>query len=452
MPRTPRTPSTPSTILGRYRLVELLATGGTARVWRAVDEQLDRPVAVKLLHPHLLPDEVSRLRLAAEARAAASLAHPGIGAVYDVDTDAAHPALVMELIDGEPLSERLKRDGPMPPREAARLAAEVADALYHAHRRGVVHRDVKPGNILVEAGSGRARLIDFGIAHSLAPDAASLTQTGTAPGTPRYMAPEQLAGEPVGPRADLWSLGAVLYECLTGRPPHEGATILALARAQLAGPPSTDGLDPALAALVVACLSPDVDDRPLHAGAMAAALRAWLDGDAAPALAGARAAQGRERRGQRTTTVAVAVPREDVEPRRATVPLAGLVAGLLLAAGAVMATVAPWDARAPVATAPSQAATPLPTPDWVTPLREAYAQACGESMPVAQLASLDPDAAQARVDALIDECRKPEHREGNDGNRGRGNGDGENGNGGGNGNDRGGGNGGRGGGPGRGGG
>ena len=189
----------------------------------------------------------------------------------------------MELVDGEPLSARLARDGPMAPEQAVQLAAEVADALYHAHQRGIVHRDVKPANILIEAGSGRARLIDFGIAHSLELAAQPLTRTGTTIGTPRYMAPEQLAGEPIGPRTDLWGLGAILYEALTGKPPFDGTTHLAIAKQQAEGPPNMPDVDPVLAALVRDCLAVDIADRPLHAGAVAAALRAWLEASASSA-------------------------------------------------------------------------------------------------------------------------------------------------------------------------
>jgi eukaryotic-like serine/threonine-protein kinase len=460
MPRTPRSApgevsDRPDRMLNRYRLIELLASGGTAQVWRAVDEQLGRPVAVKLLHPHLLPDETSRLRLAVEARAAASLSHPGIGAVYDVSTDPANPALVMELIDGEPLSIRLRRDGPMEPRDAVRLIAEVAEALYHAHQRGVIHRDVKPGNILVERESGRARLIDFGIAHSLAPDAAALTETGTSPGTPRYMAPEQLAGERLGPRTDLWPLGAVLFECLTGRPAFDGPTAVAIARAQLTGAPSTDGLDPALGALIIACLAPDVAARPLHAGAMAAALRNWLDGDPSAAANGAPGQRGRVAEDVTQTTLAavpafaIAPPQpaepneaEDGGPRRSLGPIAAAVAVLVLAAGGVLAAVAPWDGGDATALSPSaDAATPLPTPDWVTPLRDAYAAACGEPLP-AGLIGLGPEEGKERVEDLVDECREEDDDDdddegrgnGNEGNEGGGNGnEGNEGRGGGNG-------------------
>jgi len=270
-------PTVPRLILGRYRLDEQIAAGGTARVWRGWDVQLDRPVAVKLLHPHLLPDETSRRRLAAEARAAAALSDPAIATVYDVTGPDDDPAIVMELVDGEPLSVLLARDGPMRPEAAARLAAEVAEALYHAHQQGIVHRDVKPANILVERATGRARLIDFGIAHSLEAAAETLTGTGTAVGTPRYMAPEQLAGETIGPRTDLWGLGCVLYEALSAEPPFTAGSALAVARAQAAGPPQIDGIDPALESIVRGCLAPSVADRPIHAGRVAGALRAWLE-------------------------------------------------------------------------------------------------------------------------------------------------------------------------------
>ncbi|MGH2402501.1 MAG: serine/threonine-protein kinase, partial [Candidatus Limnocylindria bacterium] len=271
-------------ILDRYRLIERLAVGGSAEVWRAHDEQLDRPVAVKRLHPHLLPDEASRRRLAAEARAAASLSHPVIVDVYDVDATGEAPALVMELVDGESLSARIERDGPLPPREATATTADVAEALYHAHQRGVIHRDVKPGNVLL-ARDGRTRLVDFGIAHSLADASERLTMTGTVVGTLRAMAPEQLAGGPITPRTDLYGLGVVLHEALTGRPPYASGSPVELAEQQRAGPPDLGGLEPALAAVVASCLAFEPASRPLHAGALASALRDWLAGDPSAALA-----------------------------------------------------------------------------------------------------------------------------------------------------------------------
>ncbi|MGH2383953.1 MAG: serine/threonine-protein kinase, partial [Candidatus Limnocylindria bacterium] len=276
-------------ILDRYRLIERLAVGGSAEVWRAHDVQLEREVAVKRLHPHLLPDEASRRRLAAEARAAASLSHPVIVDVYDVDATGEAPALVMELVDGESLSARIDRDGPLTSREAASITADIAEALYHAHQRGVIHRDVKPGNVLL-GKDGRTRLVDFGIAHSLAEASERLTVTGTVIGTLRSMAPEQLAAGPITPRTDLYGLGVVLHEALTGRPPYAAGSPVALAEQQRAGAPSLDGIDPALAALLTSSLAYDPADRPLHAGAMASALRGWLAGDPSAALAMAPAA------------------------------------------------------------------------------------------------------------------------------------------------------------------
>jgi len=189
----PDRPGASDLVMGRYRLVEPLGTGGSAEVWRGVDERLGRTVAVKLLHHHLLPDEAARARFKREAEAAAALSHPGIVAVFDAQALPAGAAIIFELVDGKPLSDRLAREGALPVPEAARIGAEVAEALHHAHERGVVHRDVKPGNILLDT-EGRARLVDFGIARLLEAGSAHLTTAGMITGTLRYLAPEQLAG------------------------------------------------------------------------------------------------------------------------------------------------------------------------------------------------------------------------------------------------------------------
>jgi serine/threonine-protein kinase len=398
-------------ILGRYRLEREIAAGGTARVWEARDEQLDRRVAVKLLHPHLLPDEASRRRLVAEARAAAALSHPGIAMVYDVSGDADEPTLVMELVDGEPLSALLARDGPIAPEAAARLTAEVAEALYHAHQQGIIHRDVKPANVMVEAGSGRARLIDFGIAHSLERAALALTQTGTTLGTPRYMAPEQLAGDPIGPRTDLWGVGATLYEALSGRPAFDGSTPLAIARQQQAGPPSLDSVDRPLAGLVRSCLSVDVDERPLHAGALAAALRAWLDGEPVPSPAAISVAETRaipvplaEPAPSAPSSTASRSPVVATRPGRRLNPVAMLVAGLLLVALAVGGGLALSGGLPPVGTEATMTPTAEPTPNWRAPLLAAYTEACGERLEQGDLRGMSPSEASSFVDERIQEC------------------------------------------------
>lgn len=398
-------------MLGRYRLLDEVAVGGTARVHRARDEQLGREVAVKLLHPHLLPDERSRRRLEAEARAAARLSHPGIAAVYDVDPDPEAPALVMELVKGESLAARLARRGPLPAGEVARIGAEVADALYLAHRNGIVHRDVKPGNILLER-DGRVRLIDFGIAQSLAPGTESLTQTGTTLGTPRYMSPEQMAGSPAGPRSDLWSLGVVLYEALAGRVPFDGPTPLAIARQQQAGPPALPAhVDPALASLVVACLAHRVEDRPIHAGAVAEVLRTGDSGSLAATTVTRLAPPAAELR------PAEAAPRAP-RARRRSVPLwIGLVGavGLALLGAALLAGPLREAADAP----PSSSPTAEPTPDWVTALAAAHLDACGEPVDTERLEGMSPDEAEAWVGELVADCLDDD--EGEDEGRGRGN-------------------------------
>ena len=417
-------------ILGRYRLEREIAAGGTARVWQAHDEQLDRRVAVKLLHPHLLPDEASRRRLVAEARAAAALSHPGIATVYDVSGEADEPTLVMELVDGEPLSALLAQDGPIAPETAARLTAEVAEALYHAHQQGIIHRDVKPANVMVEAGSGRARLIDFGIAHSLERAAMALTQTGTTLGTPRYMAPEQLAGDLIGPRTDLWGVGATLYEALSGKPAFDGSTPLAIARQQEIGPPPLESVDRPLAGLVRSCLSVDVDERPLHAGALAAALRAWLDGEPVPTAATISVAETQAipvPSAERDTPAPA--PKSVSRPLRRLNPVALVVAGCLLLAALVGGGLALSGGLPPVGAEPTAMPTAEPTPNWRAPLLAAYAEACGESLEQGELSGMSASEAAAFVDERIQDC-KDEADEDRGGGKGKGNGHG-NGNGGG---------------------
>ncbi len=375
------TDTQPELILGRYHLGDQLAMGGTARVHRARDRQLDRDVAVKLLHPHLLPDDTSRRRLEAEARAASSLSHPGIATVYDVQTDPEAPAIVMELVDGEPLSARLSR-GPMDPRDVARLGADVADALFHAHRRGIVHRDVKPGNILLERGSGRARLVDFGIAHSLASGTESLTQTGTALGTPRYMAPEQMAGGRIGPRTDLWSLGVVLYQALSGRVPFDGPTPLAIADQQRAGASPIAGVDSALASVVARCLAYDIADRPLDARDLADTLRAWLVGNS-DTVAMRRAVHPSV-----SPSAAILLPREarSGQPAggqsRRPGPLAVAATGAAVVLLVALAVPALLSGRGGGAAAPAGKATAEPTAQptqgRLAELRTAFLAACGE--------------------------------------------------------------------------
>ncbi|HEX2883841.1 MAG TPA: serine/threonine-protein kinase, partial [Candidatus Limnocylindria bacterium] len=345
------------------------------------------------------------------------LSHPVIVGVYDVDATGNWPSIVMELVDGEPLSARIARDGALEPRAAAVIAADVADALYHAHQRGVIHRDVKAGNVLL-ARDGRTRLVDFGIAHSLAPAAARLTQTGTVIGTLPSMAPEQLADGPITPRTDLYGLGVVLHEALTGRAPYDTTSPLALAEAQRAGAPALVGVDPALASVVAGCLAFDPADRPLHAGALADALRAWLAGDPRPALALAPAPSvgtpAAFDTGAVTQPMARVTPPAAPHPpapgraalspsrRRPIAILLGLV-GLALAATAVLSGLGGGAGTA----AESATPTPSATPAWIASLAASVEEACGPETAAeaeATFADLSQEEAEALAAELVAGC------------------------------------------------
>jgi len=280
---------------GRYRLVELLGQGGMATIYRARDNQLERDVAVKVLRPEYGadPDFIDRFRH--EAQSAASLNHPGIVAVHDYGTDPAGPFIVMELVEGEDLATIIRRTGALPPRAAARLVAQAARAIAAAHERGFVHRDVKPGNILVTR-EGRVKVTDFGIARALSESA--LTLPGTTLGSVHYFSPEQARGEMATPASDIYSLGIVLYELLTGRRPWSGDTGAAIATARLTGAvpsPSSvhGGIPPTLESIDRRALAPNPEERFGSAAEMAEALEAFLgetvDRTAAAGAAGAAA-------------------------------------------------------------------------------------------------------------------------------------------------------------------
>jgi eukaryotic-like serine/threonine-protein kinase len=215
-----------SSIGGRYRLERPLGRGGMGSVYLAHDAELDRPVAVKLLAESLAGDTAFRTRFLREARLAARLSHPNVVAVFDAgEADGGRPYIVMEYVDGTTLEGR----GPLPPAEAVALAVQACHGLAHAHAAGLVHRDVKPHNLLLRR-DGTLKVADFGIAR--AAEATALTQIGSVLGTAAYLAPEQASGEEVTAAADVYSLGAVLYELLAGRPPYEPASL-----ADLADPP-----------------------------------------------------------------------------------------------------------------------------------------------------------------------------------------------------------------------
>ncbi len=225
------TPSDNPAMLGRlgtYEIVEVLGRGGMGVVLKGFDAELDRYVAIKVLAPQLATSASARQRFAREARAAAAVVHDHVVAIHAIVPSAALPYLVMPYCAGESLQQRIDRTGALELKEILRIGMQVADGLAAAHAQGLVHRDVKPANILLENGVERVKITDFGLARAI--DDASLTHSGYLAGTPQYMAPEQARGETVDHRADLFSLGSVLYAMCTGHPPFRADTTLAILR------------------------------------------------------------------------------------------------------------------------------------------------------------------------------------------------------------------------------
>ncbi len=214
--------------IGRYEVERVIGSGGMGVVFKAFDTELNRPVAVKVLAPYLAGSGAARKRFAREARAAAAIVHEHVVAIHNVETEGDSPFLVMHYVAGESLQQRLDREGPLELCEILRIGLQTAAGLAAAHAQGLVHRDVKPSNILLEHGIERTLLTDFGLAR--ASDDASVTLTGYHPGTPQYMSPEQARGDAVDARSDLFSLGSVLYAMCTGRPPFRAETTYGILR------------------------------------------------------------------------------------------------------------------------------------------------------------------------------------------------------------------------------
>jgi serine/threonine-protein kinase len=267
-------------LAGRYRLVRRLGAGATAVVELADDMQLERPVAVKLLADSVLDDDDFRTRFVREARAAARLSHPNVVRVYDTGETDGRPFIVMEYVPGETLAAVLERRGTLPPTDVVDLGAQACAGLSEAHDHGLVHRDVKPQNLILR-DDGTLKIADFGIVRG--DEATRLTQQGTVLGTAAYLSPEQAAGADVTAASDLYSLGAVLYELLTGRTPYQFASLADLADKQRGGAvtPVRDlepGVPERLEAVVMRCLAHD----PRFRYRSAAELRAALQTSVAP--------------------------------------------------------------------------------------------------------------------------------------------------------------------------
>jgi eukaryotic-like serine/threonine-protein kinase len=269
----------PRTLAGRYRLDEVIGRGGMSTVYRGIDLELDRVVAVKVaLDPLVEQSPIYLARFTREAHAAAAIGHPGVVTVYDAGADGPTRFIVMEFVPGRSLADILRDEHPLEPYRAANIAAQVADALSAAHAAGIVHRDVKPGNIMVTP-DGSVKVLDFGIARAL--DSHTLTQTATVLGTSAYMSPEQAMGQPVDARSDIYSLGCVLYEMLTGEPPFIADVSAAVLHQHVRVEPKparerNAAIPPALNDLVMQMLAKSPGDRPQTAAEVRDRLRQAL--------------------------------------------------------------------------------------------------------------------------------------------------------------------------------
>ena len=262
-------PDPAGTVLSdRYRLEEQVGSGGMGTVWKATDTLLNRPVAVKLLHPAQMAEPTARERFRTEGRITAGLSHPGIAQVYDYGEEEGRAFLIMELVVGDPLSQLLREHGHLTPDRTLDFVCQAAKALAAAHARGVVHRDIKPGNLLVTEDD-QLKLTDFGIARG--DMSVTLTQTGMVMGTAQYISPEQASGRPATSVSDLYALGVVAYECLAGQPPFTGDSPVALALAHTREePPELPSHVPAeVDGLVSSLLQKATDDRPSSASEVA---------------------------------------------------------------------------------------------------------------------------------------------------------------------------------------
>jgi serine/threonine-protein kinase len=266
----------PGVVLGgRYRLTRQIAVGGMGEVWAAHDESLARDIAIKVLREEFAGDTGFLERFRTEARNAGSLSHDGIAALFDYGEQDGSAFLAMELIHGEPMSDLLEREPVLPPHRLLPILAQTARALHAAHEAGVVHRDVKPGNILVTP-TGKVKITDFGV--SLSSNQVPMTATGMVMGTAQYLSPEQAVGGPATAASDLYALGIVAYEALVGHRPFTGPTAvdIAVAHVNTPVPPLPASVDRQLAALVMRLLSKDPSQRPSSAEELARMFDALL--------------------------------------------------------------------------------------------------------------------------------------------------------------------------------
>jgi len=277
-------PTTGQIFGSRYELVSRIAIGGMGEVWKANDSVIGRVVAIKILKEEYLGDPGFRERFRAEARHAALVNHEGIANVFDYGEEESHAFLVMELVPGEALSTILERDKILPATKVLHIVAQTAQALHAAHQAGLVHRDIKPGNLLITP-DGSVKITDFGIARLA--DQVPLTATGQVMGTVQYLAPEQAGGKPASPLTDVYSLGIVAYEALAGKRPFRGESQVAIAMAQIKEKPPElpSSIPEPVRRLVMACMAKKPEGRPASAQDLALAALALARGDTEEGLA-----------------------------------------------------------------------------------------------------------------------------------------------------------------------
>jgi serine/threonine-protein kinase len=354
----------PRILAGRYELTRKIGSGGMGTVWSARDTTLGREVAVKVLHEGLAQDTAFGERFRLEARNAARLAHPNVAAVYDTGDDEGVPFIVMELVDGESLHARIQREGPLPVRDTVSITRRILAALGHAHDRGLVHRDMKPANVLLTGGGG-VKVVDFGIAKVAG--GADITRTGALLGTAAYLSPEQAMGHEATHRSDLYALGCLMHAALIGEPPFGGDTPVAVAMRHTrdAVPPIRSrrpDAPPEVEAVVMRALEKEPSRRYASAAEMAAALEAA--GPEATLPAGAPTVVMAA--SQPTTPLAgtEVLPRARA-PARKTGPFLGIATAVLLAALVVWLLAAYLSNRGPgflQAPLPTTTLEPEPTP------------------------------------------------------------------------------------------
>jgi serine/threonine protein kinase len=372
---------------GRYELQSRIAIGGMGEVWAATDLVIGRTVAIKILKDEYLGDPGFLERFRAEARHAALVNHEGIANVYDYGEEEGSAYLVMELVPGEPLSAIIEREHTLSIDKVLDILAQTAAALQAAHSAGLVHRDIKPGNMLVTP-EGRVKITDFGIARIA--DQVPLTATGQVMGTVQYLSPEQASGHPASPATDIYSLGIVAYECLAGKRPFTGESQVAIAMAQIneTAPPLPETIAEPVRNLVMSCIAKKPADRPSSAANLARAAQALRRGDlqgaaaAVPAVLGAAVAADatmlmpRTMETGATTQLNIPADSETTEPAKKkrnpwTWPLIALIVvlALVLVGGIVALTSnggnkpAPSPTASPTSTgSPTKSPTPTPTP------------------------------------------------------------------------------------------